>query len=65
MKIYHDKVGEFITSLIVFLAICAIWMWLELLFYGEVQPRVVDDIIGLILFVFIYEDTKHVLGNKY
>lgn len=29
------------------------WMALEKHFYGEVQPRIVDDIIGLILFFYI------------
>lgn len=29
------------------------WMALEKHFYGEVQPRIVDDIIGLVLFFYI------------
>ena len=29
------------------------WQGLELLFYGEIQPRIVDNIIGLILFLSI------------
>lgn len=31
-----------------------IWQVLELIFYNEVQPRIVDDIMGVLFFLFIY-----------
>lgn len=38
-----------LTFLVVYLLVGIIWQFMELTFYGEVQPRVVDDIIALIL----------------
>ena len=35
-----------------------IWQGLELLFYGEIQPRIVDDIMGLLFLPFIYLSMK-------
>ena len=32
-----------------------LWMVLERIIYGKVQPRSVDDIIGLILFWYIFK----------
>lgn len=32
-----------------------IWMTLELLFYREIQPRIVDDIMMLIITPMIYK----------
>ena len=37
-----------------FLAIAMIWQGLELLIYGQVQPRIVDDIIILLFLPFIW-----------
>lgn len=31
-----------------------IWQALELIFYKEIQPRIVDDIMGILFFLFIY-----------
>lgn len=42
-------------SSLIFLTILILWMVLEILFYKQIQPRMVDDIIGLILFYFIYK----------
>lgn len=41
-----------------FLAVSIIWLFLEMIFYGEVQPRVVDDIIGLFLIYYIYRSEQ-------
>lgn len=41
------------TAIFKFIVISLAWMALEKHFYGEVQPRIVDDIIGLILFFYI------------
>lgn len=42
-----------VTFLLIYLIIGLCWQALELFFYGEVQPRVVDDIISVILAVSI------------
>ena len=34
--------------------LCGIWQMLEYLIYGEVQPRIVDDIMMLFFIPFIY-----------
>lgn len=36
-------------------AICLVWQWMELAVYGEVQPRVVDDIMMVLISPFIYK----------
>lgn len=52
-----EKKMPFVLSLFAailkFLVISLAWMALEKNFYGEVQPRIVDDIIGLVLFFYI------------
>lgn len=37
-----------------YLVLAVIWQLLELIFYKEIQPRIVDDIMGVLLFQFIY-----------
>lgn len=37
-----------------YLVLAAIWQLLELIFYKEIQPRIVDDIMGVLFFQFIY-----------
>ena len=53
----EKKKMPFILSFLVaagkYILICLAWMALEKHFYGEVQPRIVDDIIGLVLFFYI------------
>lgn len=36
-----------------FLIFCLLWQALEILMYGEIQPRAVDDIIAFILYYYI------------
>lgn len=38
-----------------YLILVIIWQVLELVFYKEIQPRIVDDIMGILFFVFIYQ----------
>ncbi|MBC5726922.1 hypothetical protein H8S45_15915 [Agathobaculum sp. NSJ-28] len=50
MKI--NQIAEISFALILFeFATAIIWQALELIVYGEIQPRVVDDLMGL---VFLY-----------
>lgn len=51
VKVFIHKSSFWIVSYyIIVLFIHFGWQGLELLFYGEIQSRIVDDIIGLILF---------------
>lgn len=45
MKTNH-KFCIWLISIVVAISIC--WQLLEVLIYGEIQPRIVDDIIGLL-----------------
>jgi hypothetical protein len=38
-----------------YLILVIIWQLLELIFYKEIQPRIVDDIMGVLFFQFIYQ----------
>lgn len=47
-----NQIAEISFSLILFEFVAAIiWQALEIIVYGEIQPRVVDDLMGLI---FLY-----------
>ena len=48
----------FLNACIKYILINVLWMELERIIYGKVQPRIVDDIIGLILFWYIYQAEK-------
>lgn len=52
------KIKETIKTIVIYWIVAAIimfgWQGLELIFYGEVQHRIVDDIVGSILVVSIY-----------
>lgn len=48
----------FLDACIKYILISVLWMALERIIYGKVQPRIVDDIIGLILFWYIYQAEK-------
>lgn len=48
----------FFNVCIKYILICVLWMTLEQIIYGEVQPRIVDDIIGIILLWYIYQAEK-------
>lgn len=43
-----------------YLLLGIVWQLLELIFYKEIQPRIVDDIMGLLFFQFIYR----AMGNN-
>jgi hypothetical protein len=40
------------------IAYCGIWMLLEVLLCGELQPRLVDDIMMLLFIPMIYKATN-------
>ena len=46
---------QVIKALIVWIAIALVWSALELIWYGEVHPRIVDDIMWILWLPFIYD----------
>lgn len=46
------------VACIKYILIVILWQELEMVFYGAVQHRIVDDIIGIILFWYIYQSEK-------
>lgn len=42
-----------------FLILGLLWQGLELLIYGQIQPRIVDSIMSLLFLPFIYKAVKH------
>lgn len=52
------------VACIKYILIVILWQALEMVFYGAVQHRVVDDIIGVILFWYIYQREKSCLSGS-
>lgn len=46
---------QVIKALIVWIAIALVWSALELIWYGEVQPRIVDGIMWILLLPYLYD----------
>ena len=63
MRKQDMPVALLVTS-VLFLAFSAIWMGLEMLFYGEVQHRIVDDIISIFIIISFYRIVIHTLTYK-
>ena len=54
----------FLLSWILFLILDLVWMGLEVFFYGQVQHRIVDDIIGVPIIVSLYLNALGYFENK-
>ena len=54
----------FLLSWILFLILDLVWMGLEVFFYGQVQHRIVDDIIGVPIIVSLYLNALWYFENK-
>lgn len=50
----RSKRNVFKDALITAILVSIVWQILEMVFYGKVQPRIVDDVIWLILWRYIY-----------
>ena len=50
----RKRIKAIIQTAIATVILCGIWQMLEYLIYGEVQPRIVDDIMMLFFMPFIY-----------
>lgn len=53
MKSVKRALGNASWLCLGFLMISLLWQALEMAFYGEVQPRKVDDIVGLMWSAFV------------
>lgn len=53
------KIKAIIQTGITVILLCGIWQMLEYIAYGEVQPRIVDDIMVLFFIPFIYLDYRY------
>lgn len=52
------NIRDIVVTMVITLFLCFFWQAIELFFYGKVEPRIVDDIIMLIMIPFIYFATK-------
>lgn len=48
------KIEAMIQTGITVILLCGVWQMLEYRIYGEVKPRIVDDIMVLLFIPFIY-----------
>ena len=58
-KRVQAEIFVFLATLGIFALFNAIWQSLELHFYGEIQPSIVDSIIGVFIFYSFYLNVKH------
>jgi len=54
---------KIIAFFVIVFAVYGLWVGLELQIYGEVQPRIVDDVMGLILICSLSKNFDHWLDN--
>lgn len=54
----RKKIKAIIQTAIVVIMLTGIWRMLEYIIYGEIQPRLVDDIMMAIFIPFIYAIAK-------
>jgi hypothetical protein len=52
-----------LKAIYVWIVFALVWMGLELLLYGEIQPRIVDDIMWFLFLPFVYMAVKQDLGE--
>lgn len=65
MKYFKKDAVIYLVTLGLMLLLMALWQGLELIFYGEIQHRIVDDIISLPIMYSFYLNVKHWLDDKY
>ena len=57
-EIVQKRIKAIIQTAIATVILCGIWQMLEYLIYGEVEPRIVDDIMMLFFIPFIYVSAR-------
>lgn len=55
MKVVYNL----LYACIIFAVIGVIWMLLEVIYYGAVQNRIVDNIMSVFIFISIYYNIKY------
>lgn len=59
-----EKIYKIMAVCMVLLIINLIWWILELIFYGAIQHRIVDDIVFLMFIPFVWNSVKVKVGGK-
>lgn len=54
-----------IVTLLIYYAMRAIWMSLEMYYYGNVEPRKVDDVMSVLMLISIYFNSKNIVSNYF
>lgn len=54
-----ETVCNLLYTCIIFAVIAVIWMLLEVIYYGAVQNRIVDNIMSVFVFISIYYNIKY------
>lgn len=55
IKFNKDMTKRILLTCIVTLIYCSIWMLLEIVLYGQIEPRIVDDIMMLLFIPCIWK----------
>ena len=58
------KIYKLLAVLMILLLINLIWYCLELLFYGAIEHRIVDDIVLLMFVPFVWNSVTVKVGGK-
>lgn len=54
MKNYKERINTIVITCSIVWGICILWMGLELLIYGVIQDKLVDNIVMILMTPFIY-----------
>lgn len=63
MKLLNQIRDNVMALIIITFSVYGLWVCLELSLYGEVQPRAVDNVIGLIMIWSLYFNFIHWLNR--
>lgn len=55
----RESIKRYLIMLGIIYLVSLLWQTLELVIYGEVTPRRVDNIIGIILAISLYNNFKN------
>ena len=63
MKI-DNKTLTWLVTLGFYFIIDSFWKLLEIIFYGSIQPRIVDDLVCLMFLPFVYYTSYKIINGK-
>ena len=55
------KIKALAMGTLLYLVLCLIWIDLEIYFYGQATPRIVDDIISIPIYISFYFNSKQII----